>query len=197
MSSPSTPLYLRWLWWKHTWLFQLAHKPLCERFHRDVFHWGRLHVCRSCTLLYGTLVLGLAVAPLYRPVLGTDTVIGCGLLLLAVVVASAPPLYDRTPRVARDLLRAALGFLSAIALVAMTTSAWPWALMQLVALALAWVRYHRMRDQRTADTDLCAGCAERGCGRVCTGFSAQADRLRAYEEAATDWLEKQQATGHS
>ena len=31
-----TRFVLAWLWWRHTYTFNVAHKPLCERFKQNV-----------------------------------------------------------------------------------------------------------------------------------------------------------------
>ena len=45
--SVATKAYMKWLWLRHSWTFNWAHKPLCERYARDVLRIGRFHVCRS------------------------------------------------------------------------------------------------------------------------------------------------------
>jgi hypothetical protein len=191
----TTPLYLRWLWWKHTWTFQAAHKPLCARFHRDVLRLGPLHVCRSCTALYGSFALALILAPLYAAHWGAGAATAVSALLLAVVVASAPPVYRHASRLQRDFLRASLGTTGGISIALLFTPAWPWGAVNLAGLGLAWLAYRRLRDRRAEVHDACTGCDECGKKGVCSGFAQQATHLRAYEEAATDWLE--QGVGHS
>ena len=185
----ATPFYLRWLWWKHTWTFQAAHKPLCGRFRRDVLRFGSLRVCRSCAALYSSIGVALLTAPMYYAHLSAQTAAMAGGILLAIVVASAPTPYQHAPRALRDVLRAGLGVLIGVAVVLLFTPMWLWGAGQLGVLALAWRAYHRQRDDHTNRHDLCEGCAECGRDGICSGFVEQASHLRAYEEAATDWLE--------
>ncbi len=109
MPPSPTPLYLRWLWWRHTWTFQAAHKPLCPRFHQDVLRVGPLRLCRSCTALYGSFALGVVAAPLYWTLLDTRIGLVVTALLLAIVVVSAPPVYRHASRPLRDVCGAAWG----------------------------------------------------------------------------------------
>lgn len=185
----TTPLYLRWLWWKHTWTFQGAHKPLCGRFHRDVIRMGPVRVCRSCSALYGSLALTLLAAPAYYGQLDAHAIAAASGALLGVVAASAPGVYQHVPRRGRDLLRSGLGILIGLVVVTLFTPLRFWAWGELALLAVAWQVYHRQRDRHRDEQDLCAGCPERGRPGICSGFAEQAVRLRAYEEAATDWLE--------
>lgn len=184
-------LYLRWLWWKHTWTFQAAHKPLCGRFHQDVLRLGPLRLCRSCAAMYGAFALTLAVAA----ITGVRAVVFPGAVILAstlaVAILSAPRLYHHSPRLARDLLRSASGFLAAQGLALLATSSWLYGTGTLTQLLSAWFIYHRMERETRCEEDLCAGCAEYGGDGVCSGYRYQAACLRAYEDGATTWLERQ------
>jgi len=60
-------------------------------------------------------------------------------------------------------------------------------------MAGAWIAYHRIERSRMRHIDVCAGCAERDCGVVCSGYRYQASCLRKYEDDATSWLERQYA----
>lgn len=186
----ATPLYLRWLWWKHTWTFQAAHKPLCRRFHGDVIRLGSLRVCRSCAALYGSFLLALLASPLYFDALGMEAGATASGALLIVVVASSPAIYRRAKRVLRDGLRSALGLLTGLSVVMLISAAWPWGVLQVAILGICWHLFHRQRDDHTRKNDVCAGCVECGRGGICSGFAEQAVHLRAYEEEATAWLER-------
>ena len=188
--SITSSVYMRWLWWRHTWTFQGAHKPLCDRFHRDVLHMGRLHVCRSCAALYGSLGVALVGAPLYRDYLGTAVGVSVTGLLLSVLLLSSPAHYRHRGRLGRDLLRGLTGALGGVSLVALTTVACPWGIVNLVGLVVAWRVFRQTRNQYATQSDACTGCSECGKEGICSGFQQQAMHLRAYEEAATTWLEQ-------
>lgn len=183
------PLYLRWLWWKHTWTFQAAHKPLCGRFHGDVIRLGSLRVCRSCAALYGSFLLALLASPLYIDALGMLAGATASGALMIVVAASHPAIYRRAPRVLRDGLRSTLGLLTGLCVVMLFSAAWPWGALQVAILGICRQLFQRQRDKHTRENDVCAGCAECGRGGICSGFAEQAVHLRAYEEEATEWLE--------
>lgn len=186
----ATPLYLRWLWWKHTWHFQAAHKPLCARFHQDVLRIGHLHLCRSCAALYGGLALALLLAPLYQQGLNGLWGVLVGLLLSGVVLASRPTHYRHANRSTRDGLRFALGVLVGVSVVMLTSPLWPLGLFQLSLLLVAWRCYQGLRHEHAQVNDGCTGCPELDQPGVCSGFRKQAAHIRAYEESATDWLDQ-------
>jgi len=193
MNSGRTPLYPRWLWWKHTWTFQLAHKPLCSRFHRDVLRLGSLRVCRSCAVMYGSFCVMIlaALAVDVRSVMFPG--VATWFTTLVVILLSAPASYRLASRYARDLLRGAAGMLAAQGALLLVSLEWPYGLGTIALLAGAWIVYYRMERKRARNIDACAGCAEQGVGGVCSGYRYQTSCLRRYEEDATVWLERQYA----
>lgn len=186
----TTPLHLRWLWWKHTWHFQAAHKPLCARFHRDVLRIGRLHLCRSCTALYGGLALSLLLAPFYHHWMTVPWAVTVSALLGMVILASGPARYRGASRLTRDILRSGLGVLVGLSVVMLTTPLWPLALLHVGLLVVIGRFYQGLRHAHGRNADGCAGCPERHQPGICAGFQKQAEYIRAYEESATDWLER-------
>lgn len=171
-------LRLRWLWLQASWTFRWAHKPLCDRFAEDVLALGSARVCRSCVCLYAGLTLALVSLFLGWAPSGAVTIA----VLVATAGFSAPKVYKRWPRRARDGLRFAAG-----ALIPWTAAlAWsaPWVgVPAVVALAVAWWVYLRQRVARRAAA--CTGCPELGRG-VCSGFATQAVSTRAFEQRASD-----------
>ena len=45
-----------------------------------------------------------------------------------------------------------------------------------------------MNEYRKWKLRACDGCPDLGRGEICRGYRAQADRIRAYEAAAEDYL---------
>lgn len=184
------PFALRWRWWKHTWTFQAAHKPLCERFHHDVLRFGPLRLCRSCAALWGSFAATLCAAPLYTGLLNVWTGLATATLAALVIHASAPHRYREASRGRRDLLRGGAGALAALGVAHCFTASWPVGLLLLTGFAIAWRVMRRTRNEHHAATDACAGCPELGHPGICSGFREQAERIRAWEEEATDWLSR-------
>lgn len=169
---------LRALWLRRSLPFRFAHKPLCERFAPDVIRIGAVRACRSCTLLYASLVAAAAVMVLAKP----EAIAPYVVVLAATLALSAPRLYKRWPRPARDALRASAG-----ALLPWTAYfAWvapPVGVAGAITLFVFWRIYLTRRADRKAQA--CAGCPELGTG-VCSGFSRQAEAALAYEDEASE-----------
>lgn len=173
---------LKSLWWKQTWWFQFAHKPLCDRFHRETFRLGKLRVCRSCTLLYSALAisLGLLATVSWPPI----SFALFSISFTAVLVASHPKAYRFWPRELRDCFRAGFGFLLPLTLFTAWKVHWflPFALAGILWGVWSW--YSRVRAERKPQK--CEHCPELAEGGVCSGYQQQTDSIRAYEEAATE-----------
>lgn len=182
------PFALRWRWWKHTWTFQAAHKPLCARFHHDVLRLGPLRLCRSCAALWGSFAATLCTAPLYAGLLNTVTGLAVAALAALVLYACAPRRYRAASRARRDLLRGGAGVLAALSLAHLFGPGWPVGLVLLAGLAAGWRALQRARRVLHQTGDICAGCPELDQPGICSGFHGQAEKIRAYEEEATDWL---------
>ncbi len=171
-----------WTWLRYTYPFQLAHGPLCRRFREDVVRLGRLHVCRSCLALYGTLIVALPVVLLWAP--GEQT-LGWALGAVATSVAafSRPPRYKRLPRPARDVVRAGAGVWIALAAAALLSGFWLVGVVGLTSALVSFLVFSRVR--RRHRTHACDGCPELGRRGVCSGFRRQAVHVRAYEDLLT------------
>jgi hypothetical protein len=163
----------------YAWPYRLAHKPLCERFHRDVLHIGKLHLCRGCTALYAGLVLSAVALLVFRPDLATIATL-LGAIGVTCVIGSHPALHGRWPRPVRDALRFGTGALPPLALALIATGAPALGASALVALAVLYVVYARARSRRKARA--CEGCPELATAGVCSGFQLQAVAMRAYDE---------------
>jgi hypothetical protein len=194
-----TRVRLRLLWLRHAWSFHWAHKPLCERFSRDVLRVGRLRVCRSCTFAWAGVLAGLGLPPLAL----TGTSLEAGMYIAAVVVTialSSMTVYSRVPRTGRDVLRFAGGALVPAGVWVAALASPVWGALGLAALLVSWRVYSRAREGGKARA--CDGCAEVGAGRrsgsfggparpnrrgrVCSGFVEQAEHVRAFEREATE-----------
>ena len=172
------------LWWlrlRHGWRHRFAHKPLCDRFARDVLRIGPLHVCRSCTLLYAGIAVGFALWALL-PASPWALAVGLG----AVLLPSAPPVYTRLPRGVRDVLRFGAGLLLPMTVAVGVGGALAAARGSLAVMWGFWRLYFLLRGARRAAA--CNGCPELTAGGICSGFAQQADAFRQYEEAASSML---------
>ena len=153
-----------WLWWRYSYSFLFAHKPLCGRLGGRVLRIGHVHVCRGCTCLYlGALMAAVLLLPRDLP-WGTRlaAAYGCG---VPAMLAAMPAVYGRLPDIARDLARVAAG----MAAVLLCGFCWwgPWWLgvaniagllaLRQVAILRRGARLHR----------LCDGCPELGGNQVC------------------------------
>lgn len=170
----------RWTWLRHTYPFQLAHGPLCERYEADSVRVGHVHLCRSCLALYVALAGVVAALFVWSP--GANGV----LIALAVTAAvvfplSWPPLYRRFPRILRDALRGGAGVFGAITLFALLMGYWLPTMIGVVVGAGGLLVYSRVRRRQRAH--MCDGCPELGAGGVCSGYAVQAQHIRRYEDA--------------
>lgn len=181
----SLALRVKWLWLRHAYTFNWAHKPLCERFKKDVLRVGGLYLCRSCTCAYAGLAGGAVIA-LAAPLSDALWLALFPSILVAVLGFSVPPLYKRLPRRVRDILRFQAGALIPLALhVCISIQFWVGA-VGLAAILAFWCLYFRLRKIRKLCE--CDGCPELGSGDICSGFALQAGHVRRYESEATDLL---------
>jgi len=179
-------LRLKWLWLRHVYPFYWAHKPLCQSFEEDVLRLGNMHVCRSCFLAYaGIVVTGICCAVFHGEIAPVVVPLFSVLLILTLVL-SLPPWYKHLPRAIRDVARTTMGM--AIALVGFLTVLGHWIIAPLGAAILIgfWRFYMRLRRRRRQHA--CDQCSDLHDGVVCPGFSMQTERLRRYEQTATEFL---------
>jgi hypothetical protein len=174
-----------WLWWRYSYSFRFAHKPLCGRLGGRVLRIGHVHVCRGCTCLYlGALMAAVLLLPRDLP-WGTRlaAAYGCG---VPAMLAAMPAVYGRLPDIARDLARVAAG----MAAVLLCGFCWwgPWWLGVANIAGLLALRQVAIRRRGARLHRLCDGCPELGGNQVCSGFARQAALARRYEEAASNRL---------
>jgi len=180
IASLRTRLVLAWMWWRHTYTFNLAHKPLCERFKDNVLRLGHVHVCRSCTLLYtSTAATGIVLFCAEA----TETTLMSVFygLYIPVLLLSYPPLYERFPRLAKDVVRCATG--SVLVLMVAFFAVGPCWLGLLNIAVFAAVYRFSLGEYMKWKLRACDGCLEVGRGEICSGYRNQAGRIRAYEAA--------------
>jgi hypothetical protein len=168
-----------WEWLHHTWWFQWAHSPLCQRYRIDVLRLGRLHLCRSCTLIYGGFFLGAGMFFLL-PTIRNIPFYSLTIVLLAVLTLSYPPLYHHWSRPVRDVVRFVAGVAGALFLGVLFLQSYLviGGALALLALAYLWFRHRR----RMVKLKACDGCPELGLNKVCSGYELQADSIRAYRD---------------
>jgi hypothetical protein len=176
-------LRLRWTWLRLSHRFRWAHRPLCDRFSADLIAVFGTHLCRSCVCVYLGALLSAGAWLAGWPL--RDAAPALGLLTGAVAAASALPRYKRLPRPVRDLLRLSTGALGVAGLLlAGQGRAAGFAILGV--FALAYLALRRPRQARRAAA--CDGCPELGRGRVCSGFTLQADASRRLDALTEPWL---------
>ena len=179
-------LYTLWLRWVRP--FNWAHHPLCERFQNDVLRLGSFHVCRSCVAAYTGMLLTCIVCWLRGEWLAEVNPLWIVGSAGVTVIGSLPQIYERMPRVVRDVLRASMGMLIALAATRVVSGDYFIGIPMVVILTIFWYAYFQTRKRRRLRA--CEGCPELDGERVCSGFSLQVARIRCYEEAATDLVEQ-------
>ena len=173
-----------WVWRRCDWVYRWAHHPLCERFGRDVWRIGPVHVCRSCTLLYASAFVGVGTGWFMA-----GRVSAWGLLwglMVLVLPLSHPRLYEKQSRFARDLLRCGAGLIAGLLLVMILRGGAVVGAAHVVLLGAVYGWYRRSRQRVLASA--CEGCPELGARGTCSGFRLQSERILAYEPMATELI---------
>jgi hypothetical protein len=197
-SARSLAWKLKRLWWQHCFTFHWAHKPLCERFHRDVLRLGSMRVCRSCFFAYAGMLCGLCVVglrlglPHFLPTSGfagfrgwiSDALVPTFLVTsAATVLGSLPWLYKWWPRWTRDILRAGIGWSVVLCATLLVEGHVAISVTGGSAMLVMWRIYFSQRAARKLSA--CSGCEELGQPGVCSGFQHQAECVRRYEDEAS------------
>ncbi len=176
----------KWLWLSHVYPFYWAHKPLCERFRRDVLRIGRLHLCRSCTMVYAGIALGVLLSAVFHEPLHDAAPALFAVLAGVTLTLSCPVWYRRWTRPVRDALRGMTGATIALAGYLLFSGSLLPGLIGLVVLGLTWKAYQALRGSRHPKA--CDGCPQLRENEICPGFALQAECIRQYEQEATDLL---------
>ena len=157
-----------------------AHHPLCQAYRGEVLRFGRVRLCKGCTLVATGVVAGLGLG-LSIPVLSLECLMVLALAGMAWVAAVfAAPWGRRLGKVGTRLLPSlAAAFLGIQGL--RFRDAWGWGLAAAVCLGagLAGRIYRRRGPWRTP----CEACPEKAC-RPCSGFRLQLRRERAFARLA-------------
>ncbi|MDM8524016.1 hypothetical protein QUF80_11670 [Desulfococcaceae bacterium HSG8] len=56
----------------------------------------------------------------------------------------------------------------------------------MIILSFFWIIY--FRERKTRKLKACDNCSEYGKGEICSGFRIQAQRIRRFEEEATEFI---------
>lgn len=182
----------KWVWWRHAWFFNWAHKPLCEPYREDVLRLGQLRLCRGCSALWfgalitGPLLLALSPRPLWSAIFAA--------LFMTSAALSHPSLHSKWPRAVRDALRVATGCLPTLA-VGMLARGHPLVgAGALTLLAGTYLLYRQLRKPRGLHK--CESCPESGQG-ICSGYAVQAQAIRVWEEEASQReMARRMSRGH-
>ena len=188
VSNIRNRVYFKWLWWKHTYTFNWAHKPLCKRFSRDVIRVGYIHMCRSCTLLYFSAIIAVII-DLFAdlPAIVPTTVFYS--LLALVAIFSHPDVYQKLSRPIRDIMRCATGTTIAIIATLLLNGNYTLGLSGTLVLTLVYFlslpAYGKWKKQA------CNKCPEINSKDFCTGYKKQAEHIRKFELEAENHLMQQ------
>lgn len=185
---------LKWLWWRHTWRFNWAHKPLCDRFRHDVIRLGGMALCRSCTLVYGATILTLMTALCVSSLINPWAWKLLAMIGLVTLMCSFPPWYRHWSRTFRDLIRSLLGVTLALGIYMMLQGDVVVGLLGLAILWFMWKLYLPLRHRNK--NEACQGCPELAQGGICSGYIWQADYVRRYEKQASEFLMRQGIDPH-
>ena len=184
-------LRLKWMWLRHTYTFNWAHKPLCTRFRHGIMRIGRLHVCRSCLFAYIGVFIGIISAFLFSNIISNLNFFLLMLTLALVIVPSYPRFYKIFPRLFKDGLRFVLGMIIGIAPFFLIYHNFLCGITSIAVMLVFWRIYFHQR--RVRKIHACDGCPELNEPEICSGFHEQASAIRLYEIQATNYL---YSTGH-
>jgi len=179
-------LYWKWLWLCHVYPFYWAHHPLCNRFRCDVVRIGRLHLCRSCLMAYAGFALGVVLCVCFRELLRGVAPLLFASLAGVTLTFSAPVWYKRCSRPMRDVVRGMMGGVIALCGYLLLSGSPLPGLIGAVALIVFRKAYLALR--RRSRLKACTGCLHLRGDEICPGFALQAERLRQYDQRATDLL---------
>lgn len=171
---------------RYVYPFYWAHHPLCDRFRRDVLRLGRMHVCRSCALVYAGLILTILGCLVYSAEISPVASSLFALLVAVTLAGSCPIWYRRWPRPVRDLFRAMLGMTLGLCGFLLTHQFWPLGLTGLIVLLVSYQVYFVLRQAQRLRA--CDGCLELDQPGICSGCRLKVELTRQYETAATAWL---------
>ena len=177
---------LKWIWLYHTYTFNWAHRPLCDRFKSGVLQFGRLHLCRSCMFAYIGIVLGIFISLKYSTFIRHIQLISLISALFPVILLSYPRWYKRFPRFIQDGLRLTMGIFIGIVPFLIVYQNYLTGIITFIFMSVFWGIYLRQRQIRKRHA--CDKCPEYDLPEICSGFKEQAAAIRLYEIEATDLM---------
>lgn len=185
---------LRFLKFRYTYKVMFAHKPLCERFRKNVIKVGNLYICRGCSFIYLGLISSSILLVLFHNInvkirtYNTSNLINtAGILLTFITVLfSYPKIYRKLNRVICDLIRFSLG---SIIVCNVYFALFYRCLINISILIILYIIKKNFVKLR-AETKLtsCNGCIELNTGGICSGYIIQSEYIRKFEEEATNYL---------
>ncbi len=179
-------LYLKLLWFKKSYPFNWAHKPLCGKYRAEVIKLGNVYVCRSCTCAYLGVLVGLIFPFTLSAFFNNHSSIMLIGLLSVVLPLSHPFIYKKLHRSFRDLLRFSLGLLIAVGGHVLFTGGLLLGVGVFLSCYIFWKIYYKKREKRKIEE--CLSCDEYSEETICSGYTLQSQRIREYEEEATEYL---------
>jgi len=179
-------IYLKFLWFKKTYPFNWAHKPLCAHYEEDLLKIQNMHICRSCFFAYSGITANIMFLIIFRDFFIEYGGIVISSLLSFTLPLSQPIIYKKIPRKFRDLIRFFMGALIVQIVFALLTGQ---LILPLIAICLSYISWKIYFKQRAIrKIDLCHACPEYSEDKVCSGYKAQQSLIREYEEEATEYI---------
>ena len=137
-------------------------------------------------MAYAGIALGILLCVSFREPLRDVAPAGFAALAGVTLALSFPVWYRRWTRPMRDVLRGMMGGTIALCGYLLLWGAPLPGLIGVAVLALFWRGYLAVRGSYRLK--VCAGCPHLQENAICPGFALQAERIRRYEEKATDLL---------
>ncbi|MDD4294613.1 MAG: hypothetical protein PHP69_03760 [Candidatus Omnitrophica bacterium] len=158
-----------------------AHKPLCVRFKKDVFKFGKIYFCRSCFFLYLGLCLCLLVNIFFKYLFYLSAYSFFFILMCFIVVfLSYPPLYKRLNRIIKDFLRFSLGGIVGNLMTLLFYGEYVY--FALFCLVFWLIKHFYSAVRAGMKLNACDGCPELYRKGICSGYSPKVACMKKYED---------------
>jgi len=184
--SFATKTYLKWLWLSKSYPFRWAHKPLCKYFKRDTLFIGGLFLCRSCVFTYLGIIITAVLSILFIELSKTISILLVFLLLITFPL-SHPSIYQKIPRIIRDILRFNLGGIVSFSVLLLFYYNKVLLPSFVIGISFIFWRYYYQK-RRIRKIKFCEDCNEYQKDSICSGYTFQASLIREYEEKATEYI---------
>ncbi len=179
-------IILKYLWIKHSYTFNWAHKPLCKHFSKGFIKLNKIYLCRSCTMTYFGITVSLLSLFSFISFFNKFGSLTFIMLCLAILPFSYPEVYKNLHRSICDLLRFFLGFIIPLSIYLILSKQYMTGIPGIIIILLFWKIYFHKRKIRKLKA--CDNCIEFDKGEICSGFKMQAQNIRNYENEATDFI---------